>query len=184
MNYKKLAIWFGIPLVMIVFWVLAVYLPMDAGAKKKQNMINSILRERKDMEMSIMSMSQQIQTQAGLKKSYNDFLNQTPPIDKMPGFIGSLVRDARSKGMAVERLNGYYSSMDMVRKGIVAPVFEMGLKGGFLDMGKFLEEISQKTAFKGIQKARIAYDDRDNTVLAGRFVIEFKALKGRPGEGK
>ncbi len=88
MNYKKLAIWFGIPLVMIVVWVLAVYLPIDAGAKKKQNMINSILKERKDMEMSIMSMSQQIQTQAGLKKSYNDFLNQTPTIDKMPGFMG------------------------------------------------------------------------------------------------
>ena len=95
-----------------------------------------------------------------------------------------MLRDARSRGMAVERLDGQYSSMDSARRGIVNPVFAMDLKGGFLDMGKFLEEISRKTAFKGVQKARIAYDDKDNTLLAGRFVIEFKALKGIPGEGK
>ncbi len=184
MNYKKLAVWFGIPLAMIIVWVFAVYLPINAGANKKQNTINAILKERKDIETNVMSMSREIQTQEGLKKSYNDFLDQTPSIDKMPGFMGALVRDARSKGMAVENLNGHYNSMDTARKGIVNPVFEMGLKGGFLDMGKYLEEISQKTAFKGVQKARIAYDDKDNAVLAGRFVIEFKALKGRPGEGK
>ncbi len=184
MNYKKLAILVGVPVIMIVVWVLGVYLPIDAQAKKKQNSINTILKERKDMEASIMVMSQEIQTQETLKKVYNEFLSQTPTIDKMPGFMGSLVRDARSKGMAVERLNGYYSSIDVANKGIVNPVFEMGLKGQFLDIGKFIEEISQKTAFKGVQKARVAYNENDGSILTGRFVIEFKALKGRPGEGK
>lgn len=184
MNYKKLAVWFGVPLVMIIVWVFAVYLPIEVGAKKKQNTVNAILKERKDIETNITSMSQEIQSQENLKKVYDNFLSQTPSIDKMPGFMGGLVRDARSKGMAVENLNGHYNSIDTARKGIVNPVFEMGIKGGFLDMGKYLEEISQKTAFKGIQKARIAYDDKDNSVLTGRFVIEFKALKGRPGEGK
>lgn len=184
MNYKRLATWLGIPLAIIIVWVLAVYLPIDAEAKKKQNTLDSILKERKDVETNVMSMSLQIQAQKSLKSAYNDFLRQTPAIDKMPGFIGSLLRDARSRGMAVERLDGQYSSMDSARRGIVNPVFAMDLKGGFLDMGKFLEEISRKTAFKGVQKARIAYDDKDNTLLAGRFAIEFKALKGIPGEGK
>ena len=131
-----------------------------------------------------MTMSQQMQTQEGLKEAYNEFLTQTPSMDRMPGFIGGLLKDARSKGMAVGNLSGNYSSIDTAHRGIVNPVFEMNIKGGFLDMGKFLEEISQKTAFKGVQKARIAFDDKDNAVLSGRFVIEFKALKGRPGEGK
>lgn len=184
MNYKKLAIWLGIPLAMIVVWALVVYLPIDAGAKKKQSMINAILKERKDMETSIMTMSQQVQTQDNARKAYNEFLAQTPSIDRMPGFISGLLRDARSKGMAVGNLNGNYNSLDSAHRGIVNPVFEMNIKGEFLDMGKFLEEISNKTAFKGVQKARIAFDDKDNTILAGRFVVEFKALKGRPGEGK
>lgn len=184
MNYKKLAIWLGIPLAMIVVWALVVYLPIEAGTKKKQTMINAILKERKDMETNIMTMSRQMQTQENARKAYNEFLAQTPSIDRMPGFIGGLVRDARSKGMAVGSLNGNYNSLDAANKGIVNPVFEMSLKGGFLDMGKFLETISNKTAFKGVQKARIAFDEKDNAVLAGRFVIEFKALKGRPGEGK
>ena len=184
MNYKKLAVWLGIPLAMIVVWALAVYLPVEAGAKKKQNMINAILKERKDMETNIMTISRQAQTQENARKAYNEFLAQTPSIDRMPGFMGGLLKDARSKGMAVGNLNGNYNSLDTAHKGVVNPVFEMNIKGGFLDMGKFLEEISQKTAFKGVQKARIAFDDKDNAVLAGRFVIEFKALKGRPGEGK
>ena len=49
MNYKKLALWLGIPLAMIIVWALAVYLPIEAGSKKKQNTINAILKERKDM---------------------------------------------------------------------------------------------------------------------------------------
>lgn len=61
MNYKRLATWLGIPLAIIIVWVLAVYLPIDAEAKKKQNTLDSILKERKDVETNVMSMSLQIQ---------------------------------------------------------------------------------------------------------------------------
>ncbi len=184
MSYKNLLIWIGAPLVIIVLWVLVVYMPIDAQAKKGQNAINSILKERKDMETSIMTMSQQMQTQENLKRSYDDFLSQTPTIEKMAGFMANVVNAAKTRGMGVERLSGQYNTMDLSQKGIMNPVFELGLKGGFLDMGRFLEELSEKTAFKGVQKARIAYDERDYPVLSGRFVVEFKALKGRPLEGK
>lgn len=184
MNYKKLAILIGIPLVLAILWVLAVYLPIEAQAQKKQIMVKTVINERKDLETSIIAMSQQAQNQESLKKSYNDFLSQTPTIDRMPGFMSGLVRDARLKGMAVERLDGHYGSMDTSQKGIINPVFELSLKGSFLDMGKFLEELSEKTAYKDVQKARIAYEDKDNSVLTGRFVIEFKTLKGRSLESK
>ena len=61
MNYKRLATWLGIPLAIIIVWVLAVYLPIDAEAKKKQSTLDSILKERKDVETNVMSMSLQIQ---------------------------------------------------------------------------------------------------------------------------
>ena len=64
------------------------------------------------------------------------------------------------------------------------PVFEVGLKGGFLEMGRFLEDLSNRTAFKGIKAARISYDDKEYPQLNGRFVIEFKALKGKKSESK
>ncbi len=64
------------------------------------------------------------------------------------------------------------------------PVFEVGLKGGFLEMGRFLEDLSNKTAFKSVQAARIGYDEREYPQLSGRFMIEFKALKGKKSESK
>ena len=92
---------------------------------------------------------------------------------------------AKSKGVAIGSLSGYYSSLDISQKaGLVNPVFEMGLRGGFLEMGHFLENLSSRTAFKGIQAARIDYDEKTYPQLNGKFVVEFKALKGRKSESK
>ncbi len=184
MSYKKLIILLSIPLAMIVVWVFAVYLPIEAQAKKKQNMINSILQQRKELETKIASISQQMHTQESLKRTYNTLMSQTPSVDKMPDFMDGLLRDAKSRGMAVGRLGGFYDGIDSSEKGILNPVFEINLKGGFFDVGKFLESISAKSSFKVIKNARIGYDDSDNSTLTGKFLIEFKALQGRPGESK
>lgn len=184
MNYKNLLIWIGAPIVVIVLWVLIVYMPIDSLAKKGHNEINSILKERKDLETSLVTMSQQTQTQEKLKRSYDDFLVQTPTIERMADFMAGVVNGARMRGMGVEGLSGQYNTMDLSQKSVINPVFELGLKGRFLDMGRFIEDLSEKTAFKGVQKARIVYDEKEHPVLSGRFVIEFKALKERSLEGK
>ncbi|MEN6616743.1 MAG: hypothetical protein ABFD12_09320, partial [Syntrophorhabdus sp.] len=71
MNYKNLAIWIGAPLALIVIWVLAVYMPITMQVKKKQKSIDSILKERKDLESQLVNMSLQAKTQDDLKKRYN-----------------------------------------------------------------------------------------------------------------
>ena len=184
MNFKKMAIWFVAPVAMIIIWGLAVYLPITSGSSKKQGMIASILKERKDIEMNIVSISQQMQVQDNLKKTYDNFLKQTPTVDKTSGFMRDLVRDARLRGMAVDSLSGHYEGIDSARKSVVNPVFELSIRGSFLDMGKFLENMSEKSSFKVIRNARIAYDETDNATLTGKFMVEFKALQGKPGEGK
>ena len=184
MNYKNL-IWWLSPLAAIVLvWVFAVYLPMNVQTKKGQDSLNAVLQERKNLETALVTMTQQAQSQATLKKSYDDFLSQAPTIDRMGQFMAGVVHSAKSRGMSLERLSGQYGSMEASQKAVINPVFELGIKGEFLDMGKFLEELSEKTAFKGVRKARITYDEKDYPVLSGRFVVEFKALKERAREGK
>lgn len=184
MSYKNLIWSAGLPVAIILVWILAVYIPMSVQATKGQDSLNAVLQERKALEANLLTMTQQVQTQASLKKSYDEFLSQAPTIDRMGQFMAGVVHSAKSRGMSLERLNGEYSSMEASRQNVIHPVFEMGVKGKFLDMGKFLEELSGKTAFAGIRKARIAYDEKEYPVLSGRFVIEFKALKERTFEGK
>ncbi len=184
MSYKNLIWSVGLPVAIILVWILAVYVPMSARATRGQNSLSAVLQERKTLEASLLTMTQQVQTQASLKKSYDEFLSQAPTIDGMGQFMAGVVRSAKSRGMSLERLNGEYSSIEASRQNVIHPVFEMGVKGKFLDMGKFLEELSGKTAFAGIRKAQIAYDEKEYPVLSGRFVIEFKALKERTFEGK
>jgi hypothetical protein len=184
MNYKNLAIWIGMPVILIIVWVLAVYMPITAQAKKKQHAIDSILKDRKDLEAQLVTMSLQGKAQDDLKKKYNEFLIETPTLNTMPVFMGGVLNEARTRGMGVKSLDGRYSTLDVAQKGIVNPVFAMDLKGGFLDMGKFLEDLSRRSAFKGIQKAKMAYDEKEGQVLSGKFLIEFKVLKDKTLESK
>jgi hypothetical protein len=115
---------------------------------------------------------------------YDEFLTRAPAVGRMGEYMAGVVHAAKLRGMSLERLSGQYESMEVSNKNVVHPVSEMGIKGRFLDMGRFLEELSGQTAYGSIKQARIAYDEKEYPVLSGRFVIEFKALKERAREGK
>jgi Tfp pilus assembly protein PilO len=184
MNYKNLIWLIGPAAAIILLWVFAVYMPLNAQAIKGQNSLKAVLQERKALETSIMSMTRQVQDEEALKKSYDEFLTQAPAVGRMGEYMAGVVHVAKLRGMSLERLSGHYESMEVSYKNVVRPVFEMGFKGRFLDMGRFLEELSGRTAYGSIKQARIMYDDKEYPVLSGRFVIEFKALKERTLESK
>ncbi len=184
MSYKTLLWLVGPAVAIILLWVFAVYIPINAEAKKGQNSLNAVLQERKALETSMLTMTQQVQTQETLKKSYDEFLTRAPAVGRMGEYMAGVVNSAKSRGMSLESLSGQYGTMEVVNKNVVHPVFEMGIKGRFLDMGRFLEELSGQTAYGSIKQARITYDEREYPVLSGRFVIEFKALKERTRESK
>jgi len=184
MSYKNLIWLLGPVVAIILLWVFAVYMPITAQAKKGQNSLDAVLQERKTLETSILTMSQQMQAQETLKKSYDEFLKRAPAVSRMGEFMAGVVHSVKSRGMSLERLNGQYGSMETSHRNVVHPIFEMGIKGKFMDMGRFLEELSEQTAYGSIKQARIAYDEKEYPVLTGRFVIEFKALKERTLESK
>ena len=185
MNFRSLYLWFGLPVLVIVAWVLLIYMPMDSHSKKKEQKLTAIKNERQSLENEMKDLVGEATTQKKLQASYNEFMGQTPVVERMPEYMKNVMNMAKSKGVAIGSLSGYYSSLDISQKaGLVNPVFEMGLRGGFLEMGHFLGDLSSRTAFKGIQAARIDYDERIYPQLNGKFVVEFKALKGRKSESK
>jgi Tfp pilus assembly protein PilO len=185
MNFKSLYIWFGIPVLLIAVWVAFVYIPADSAMKKKESQLSVIKNERQKLDGNLKDLTIEARAQENLQQSYNDFMRQAPVIEKIPEYMRSVMQMAKSKGVAIGSLHGYYNSIDVSQKtGLVYPIFEIGLKGGFLEMGRFLEELSGKTGFKGVQKAYISYEEKEYPALNGKFVIEFKALKGKKRESQ
>jgi hypothetical protein len=185
MNFRSLYLWFGLPVLVIVAWVLLIYMPMDSGTKNKEQVLTAIKSERQTLEKEMKDFVGDATTQKKLQASYNEFMSQAPIVERMPEYMKNVMNMAKSKGIAIGSLSGYYNSLDISQKaGLVNPVFEMGLRGGFLEMGHFLEDLSSRTAFKSIQAARIDYDEKTYPQLSGKFVIEFKALKGKKSESK
>ena len=185
MNFKSLYLWFGLPILIFFAWVFLVYMPVNSGMKTKEGKLIAVKNERQTLEREIKDLVNEKTTQKKLQESYSEFMGQTPVIEKMPEYMKDVMNMARNRGIAVGSISGYYNSLGVSQKaGLVNPVFEIGLKGGFLEMGRFLEDLSKRTAFKGIQAARISYDEKEYPQLAGKFVIEFKALKGKESESK
>jgi hypothetical protein len=185
MNFKSFYLWFGLPILIIAAWVFLVYMPMNSGAKNKEGKLTSIKNERQTVERGMKDFVGEATTQRNLQASYDEFMGQAPVVERMPEYMKNVMNMAKNKGIIIGSLSGYYSSLDISQKaGLVNPVFEMGLRGGFLEMGRFLEDLSSRTAFKGIQAARLNYDEKEYPQLTGKFVIEFKALKGKKSESK
>jgi Tfp pilus assembly protein PilO len=185
MNFKSLYLWFGLPVLVIAAWAFLIYMPMNSGAKTKEGRLTAIKNERQTVERDMKDFVSEATTQRSLQASYDEFMGQTPVVERMPEYMKNVMNMAKSRGITIGSLSGYYSSLDISQKaGLVNPVFEMGLRGGFLEMGRFLEDLSNRTAFKGIQAARINYNEKEYPQLAGKFVIEFKALKGKKSESK
>ncbi len=185
MNFRNFYLWFGLPVLVIVAWVFLVYMPLNSGMKNREGKLTAIKNERQLVERDMKEFVNEATTQKSLQTSYNEFMDQAPIIERMPEYMKNVMKMAKDKGMAIESLSGYYSSLDVSQKeGLVNPMFEMGLKGGFLEMGRFLEDLSSKTAFKGIEAAQISYSEKEYPQLTGKFIIDFKALKGKKSESK
>ncbi|OPY79704.1 MAG: hypothetical protein A4E64_00348 [Syntrophorhabdus sp. PtaU1.Bin058] len=185
MRFKSIYIWYGMPLALIIIWVFAVYLPFSSQVKSREISLESVKQERKQVEASIITISQQAKSDEKWKESLVEFKTKAPLIEKMPDFIREIEKAARNRGVIVDNVAGIHSTIDTEQKSyVINPVFEFELKGGFLETGRFLEELSKRIAFKGIQKARISYNEKQYPTVAGRYTIEFKALKGKIFEGK
>jgi Tfp pilus assembly protein PilO len=185
MNFKSPYLWFALPILVIVAWVLLVYMPVNSGVKNKEGKLTAVKNERQTVERDLKDFVGDATSQKRLQQSYDEFMDQAPVVERMPEYMKNVMNMAKSKGITIGSLSGHYSSLDTSQKaGLVNPVFEMGLRGGFLEMGRFLEDLSNRTAFKGIQAARINYDEKEYPQLTGKFVIEFKALKGKKSESK
>jgi len=186
MRFKNIYIWYAIPVLLILLWVLAFYMPLSSTIKTKEKELSALKKESETLDMSINSILNYKTNEDRLISTIKRFESDIPIFDRFPLFIRGIVRDAKRYGVVVVTFNNAFSSVDAVKKSLfVNPVFEVIVKGRFMDIGRFMEGLSGNTAYRAIRKAELLYDEKEYPVLTGRFFIEFKSWRKEPKfEGK
>jgi Tfp pilus assembly protein PilO len=182
MRFKGLYIWVGLPIIIAAVWFFFFYIPMKAEINNKRNELNEAKQQTQKVESDIRALTEMKRREETIKTSLKEYRGQIPLFDNFPDFIYQVAGGVRKSGLVLDRFSGMFKTLDMEPKTILTyPVFEVGLKGRFMEMGKFLEQVSSSRGYRKIMKGQITYNEKEYPLLAGKFEIEFKAWKERGG---
>ena len=180
MKFKTLSLWIGIPVAVVIIWIFAFYQPVSKQITSKKQEMAGIADEVRRLDNEIKALLDLKRKEEVIKSSLREFQGQIPLFDNFPDFIKQFAVKARRDGLIVDRFSGKFRSLDLAQKTVLTyPVFEVGLKGRFMEMGAFMEYIDSMKAYRRILNAKILYNDKEYPMLTGKFEIEFKAWKER-----
>ncbi|HVN23873.1 MAG TPA: type 4a pilus biogenesis protein PilO [Syntrophorhabdales bacterium] len=180
MRFKALYVWIAAPILGAVLWFFAWYMPMKTEINNKQVELKEAKQQTQRVESDIKALTEMKRKEDGIKASLKEYRGQIPLFDNFPAFIYEVAGGARKNGLVLDKFSGMFKTLDMQPKTILTyPSFEVGLKGRFLEMGKFLEQVSSSRAYRKIMKGTISYNEKEYPIIAGRFEVEFKAWKER-----
>jgi hypothetical protein len=185
-KHRDTYLWCAVPAALAVIWVFAVYLPVSAKITAKERELVSVRQESQRIDATIKTMAEWKKKGEESKHSVEQFEAEIPVVDQLPDFMRALTITAQKHHVAVTTLDNVLPSLDAGEDlPLVSSVFEIEVKGRFLDMGRFVEDLQGRKAFKEMLSARISNNDKEYPLLNGKFVTEFKAWKGKLNvEGK
>jgi hypothetical protein len=185
MRFKTIYIWYGLPVFLVILWLGLVFYPISSSIKAKEIELAKVRQESKAADISLKTMIETRDKEAHWKKSIDEFKAYAPELDRFSDVMKEFKRLAQGRGVAIEHMTHVFDSVDIEQPStIITPSFEMEIKGRFMEMGRFLEEIVNQPIYRGITKAQISYNEKEYPVLTGKYIVAFKAMKGRASEGK
>lgn len=178
-------VWLVVPVMIIVLWVFIFYMPFSAKIKQKEKELSNLKQEEQKIEVNIRDAIDVKKRKEQVKSSIIELQMQLPTIDEFPDFMIGLLKDIRKEAVSLSSFSSNFSSLES-RPGLllVHPVFEIGLKGKYINMGKFLDDLEDRKVYRGILKAKISYDEKEYPALTGKFAVEFTARRSGVLEGK
>jgi len=185
-KFKMFYIWFMAPAMIVVLWIAAFYMPFSAQIRQKEKELSNLKQEEQKIDGDIKTAIDVKRRGDQVKSSIVELQMQLPTIDKFPDFMIGILRDVRKEGVSLSSFSSNFSSIGgSPGLLLIHPIFEMGLKGKFINMGKFLDDLDERKVYKAITKAKISYDEKEYPILTGKFTVEFTARRsGSLEEGK
>ncbi len=179
-------LWFGLPVLIVILWFAAFYGPMTSALENKRKELETVQRSREAVAATLNHVLQMKKRDVGAKLSLGMSSRNLPAVAQLPGVVKAVAETAKKEGLVFETLTTTMVPADThPASGLTKAALDMGVKGRFINMGKFLEHVEGQKGFKRVVDARISYADTEYPVLTGRFFVEFRAWRGdRAFEGR
>jgi hypothetical protein len=186
MKFKTIYLWFGLPVLVAVFWLLAFYAPMAGAINGRHKELLFVQKEKQSIDRALGDIIEARKKDARARSSLEGSFRNIPLYNQFPGIIRAMAQTAKKEGVVIDALDTTIAPNEPRQPDALAkPVLDVALKGRFLDIGRFLEDTQRQNGFKRIEEAKIFYNDTEYPVLTGRFLVEFRAWRGNTGiEGK
>jgi Tfp pilus assembly protein PilO len=179
MKFRVTYLWFGLPVLIAVLWFLAFYIPVSSFVNKQRNELSTAQRTRETMDKSVKDLLEIRKRDAQARSSLDGMSRNMPVYQQFPAVIKAVAESGKKEGVVFETLNSVVLPNDYQQSpALIKPALDIGLKGRFLDIAKFLEGMERQKGFKRIADGKVSYADKDYPVLTGKFLIEFRAWKG------
>ena len=179
MKFRVTYLWFGLPVLIVVLWFLAFYIPVSSFVNKQRNELSTAQRTRETMDKSVKDLLEIRKRDAQARSSLDGMSRNMPVYQQFPAVIKAVAESGKKEGVIFETLNSVVLPNDSQQSpALIKPALDIGLKGRFLDIAKFLEGMERQKGFKRIAEGKVSYADKDYPVLTGKFLIEFRAWKG------
>ena len=179
MKFKAIYLWLGLPVVIVILWVFAFYMPVSSFLEKQNKELGAIQHTRETVEGSIKDMLEVRKRDALARSSLDGMSKSMPLYHQFPSVMKTVAELGKKEGLVFESLNSILLPGDAQQPSLLTkPALDIGLKGRFLDIGKFLENVEKQKGYKRIADGKLSYADKDYPVLTGKFLIEFRAWKG------
>ncbi len=185
MKFKSIYVWFALPVVLVVLWITLFYLPLTANIAKTEKETLTLRQESARTENQISIVLNLKKRDVRMRQLLADISKQIPMLASFPDVMLSVAKTARKEGLFLQD----FSTMPLVEASgrqvsLVTPVIEIGVKGRFLDLGRFVENLGRTGAFKGITKASVVVSEKEYPFVSAKVAAEFRAWKEKDSEGK
>ena len=179
MKFRIIYLWFGLPALIVVLWFLAFYIPVSSFVDKQRNELSTAQRTRETVDKSVKDLLEIRKRDAQARSSFDGMSRNMPVYQQFPAVITAVAESGKKEGVVFETLNSVVLPNDSQQSpALIKPALDIGLKGRFLDIAKFLEGVERQKGYKRIADGKVSYTDKDYPVLTGKFLIEFRAWKG------
>lgn len=181
MKFKSLYIWYSLPVIVVLIWILAIHLPLSSRIKEKEKNLVTLKKELEALDANISSFIKKRGADNTVTKFLQEYAAEIPVFNRFPEFIKGIIKGSNRYGVVVVSFNSAFSTIDKSSKQMLTtPAFDITVKGRFMDIAHFLEMLTEQKAYKAVKKAELSYDEREYPILTGRFLVEFKAWERLP----